>query len=215
MGIVVVPSYGADPATVTGPNLDAKVDGLATEFNGNIDNDNIVAAAGIEYTKLDLTGKIVNADIVSVAFGKITGTIVADSFSPTAVPSDDTASGLTITLTAADDQNFGDVCYINSSGKAAIAKADAAATAYAFVMATATIAADASGTYMLMGVARDDSQWAWTVGGPIFLSATGTTGNTLTQTAPTAADSVTQIVGVATHADRMFFLPSLVQVVHV
>jgi hypothetical protein len=67
MGIVVVPSFGADPVTVTGPTLDAKVDGLATEFNGSIDNANIKAGAAIAYTKLNLTGLIRNADIKSDA----------------------------------------------------------------------------------------------------------------------------------------------------
>ena len=46
------------------------------------------------------------------------------------------------------------------------------------------------------------------------ITVTGTTGNTLSQTAPSATDDVIQIVGVATHADRMFFNPSLVQVEH-
>lgn len=54
MGIVTVPAFGADPVTITGPTLDAKVDGLATEFNGNIDNDNIKSAAAIANSKLNL-----------------------------------------------------------------------------------------------------------------------------------------------------------------
>lgn len=54
MGIVSVPTFGADPVTITGPTLDAKVDGLATEFNGNIDNDNIKSAAAIANSKLNL-----------------------------------------------------------------------------------------------------------------------------------------------------------------
>lgn len=54
MGIVTVPSFGADPVSITGPTLDAKVDGLATEFNGSIDNDNIKSAAAIANSKLNL-----------------------------------------------------------------------------------------------------------------------------------------------------------------
>lgn len=54
MAIVVVPSFGADPVTITGPTLDAKVDGLATDYNGNIDNSNIVASAAIANSKLNL-----------------------------------------------------------------------------------------------------------------------------------------------------------------
>lgn len=54
MGIVLLPTFGADPVTITGPTLDAKVDGLATEFNGSIDNANIDAGAAIANSKLNL-----------------------------------------------------------------------------------------------------------------------------------------------------------------
>jgi hypothetical protein len=54
MAIVVVPTFGADPVTITGPTLDAKVDGLATDYNGNITNDNIATAAAIANSKLNL-----------------------------------------------------------------------------------------------------------------------------------------------------------------
>lgn len=77
----------------------------------------------------------------------------------------------------------------------------------------ASINANSSGNYLLYGIARDDT-WTWTVGGLIYITVTGTTGNTLSQSAPTGTDDVIQIVGVATHADRMFFNPQLVQVEH-
>jgi hypothetical protein len=74
MGIVVVPAFGADPVTVTGPTLDSKVDGLATEFNGNIENANIKAGAAIAYAKLNLTGQIVNGDLKTIdTAGKVEG----------------------------------------------------------------------------------------------------------------------------------------------
>lgn len=137
------------------------------------------------------------------------------SLTLTAAPSSDvTTSGLTITLAANENQAFGDVCYIASTGKAFIAKADAIANANALVMcADATISAAATGNYLLVGIARQDA-WNWTVGGLVYLSTTGTTTNTLTQTAPASANNVIQIVGVATHADRMYFNAQLVQVEH-
>ena len=133
----------------------------------------------------------------------------------TAAPaSDHLASGILISLTAAVALNFGDACYINSDGKAALGDADAIATASCIIMcADASIAENASGNFLLIGVARDDT-WTWTPGGLIYLSTTGTTGNTLTQTAPSGTDDVIQILGVATHADRMIFSPQLVQVEH-
>ena len=67
MGIVVVPSFGADPVTVTGPTLDSKVDGLATEFNGHIDENNLDPAISIPYANLNLTGLVRNDDVKSDA----------------------------------------------------------------------------------------------------------------------------------------------------
>lgn len=46
------------------------------------------------------------------------------------------------------------------------------------------------------------------MGGYVYLSTTGTTGNTLTQTAPTGTDDCVVIIGIATHADRMIINPS-------
>lgn len=74
MGLVTLPSYGADPQTINASNLNGKVDPLATEFNGNIENANIKAGAGIVYSKLTLTDGILNADINSaaaIAFSKL------------------------------------------------------------------------------------------------------------------------------------------------
>lgn len=125
--------------------------------------------------------------------------------------SDHTANGIKETLTAGENLVFGDVCYFKSDGKMWKADADAIATASVIGMALATISADATGSFLMIGVARDDT-WAWTVGGIIYLS---TTAGALTQTAPSGTDDVVQILGIATHADRMYFNPQLVQIEHV
>lgn len=106
---------------------------------------------------------------------------------------------------------FGDVCYVAADGDLEFADADAAATMPGFAMALAAINAAASGEWLLRGFARNDA-WTWTPGGLIYVSVTATTGNTLTQTAPSGAGDQVQIVGIATHADRMWFNPSLVLV---
>ena len=126
--------------------------------------------------------------------------------------SDHTASGIKIQLVATQAQNFGDVCYIASTGKASLGDADAISTSSCVVMlCDNSVSADATGTYLLFGIARDDT-WAWTAGATVYLSLTGTTGNTLTATIPSAVNDVVQIIGIATHADRLLFNPSLVQV---
>jgi len=55
MSIVTLPSYGSDPATVNAANLDGKVDPLATDYNGNIQNVNIASDAAIANYKLNLS----------------------------------------------------------------------------------------------------------------------------------------------------------------
>jgi len=125
---------------------------------------------------------------------------------------DATVSGITADFVAAGNIAFGDVCYIASTGKATLVDADAIASMSGLVMcADATISADATGSFLMIGFARNDA-WNWTVGGLIYGTVTATTGNTLSQTAPSGASDVVQVLGVATHADRMFFNPSLVQV---
>ena len=69
MRLVTLPNIGggSDPATINVSVLNGKVDPLATEFNGGIDNENIASGAGIVYSKLSLTNGILNADINSAA----------------------------------------------------------------------------------------------------------------------------------------------------
>lgn len=127
------------------------------------------------------------------------------------IPLDTKASGRTIKLTAHANVALGDVCYINADSEAQIADASVIATGTALFMAIATITADNVGEFISWGVVRNDA-WTWTPGGWIFLTITGTTGNTLSQTKPTATNEVVQIVGVALHADRLLFDPQLVQI---
>jgi len=67
MALVTLPNLGPDPFTVNASVLNGKVDPLATDYNGNIQNVNIAAGAGIVYSKLSLTDSILNADVNSSA----------------------------------------------------------------------------------------------------------------------------------------------------
>lgn len=131
------------------------------------------------------------------------------SFTP-APASDLTVSGVKVTLTAGEALVFGDVCYIKSDGKMGKADADAIATSSAVAIAIATIANNADGLFLMLGFLRNDG-YTWTVGGLLYLS---TTAGGITQTAPSGVDDVIQVLGVATHADRIYFNPQLVQVEH-
>jgi hypothetical protein len=105
---------------------------------------------------------------------------------------------------------FGDVCYMAADGDLEFADADAITTMPGLYMALGTIAAAASGEWLILGIARNDA-WSWTIGagtlGLIYVSTSGTTGNTLTQTAPSGSGDQVQIVGHAISATIMMFNP--------
>ena len=83
-------------------------------------------------------------------------------------------------------------------------------------MALGTIAAAASGEWLITGVVRGDAEWNWTIGpgtaGLIYATVTATTGNTLSQTAPVGSGDQVQIIGTALSADIMMFNPNPVLV---
>jgi len=118
VAIVNLPNIGngSDPATINVSVLNGKVDPLATDYNGNIQNVNIAAAAGIVYSKLSLTDGIVNADINSAAAivsSKLVLTAVTQlatavvTLTDGATPALNAALGGTFLLTAAGNRTIG------------------------------------------------------------------------------------------------------------
>ena len=123
-----------------------------------------------------------------------------------AVGTDHSWSGITVDGTAGENLTVGQTCYLKNDGKYWKSDADAAATMPVAAMATATIAADASGIFLLSGYMRDDT-WAWTVGGLLF--ADETTAGGMDQTAPAGSGDQVQVVGYALTADIVYFNPCL------
>ena len=167
--------------------------------------DIIYSATGNVTTRLPLgtVGQVVTTDGTDVAWGTMTGdNLLAE---PAA---DVTAVGLTESVTVGESVVFGNLLYIKSDGKWWKTDSNAAATMPGLRLALATASADASCSCLMIGKARDDS-WAWTVGGLIYASETA---GALTQTAPTTSGAQVQLVGVAYHADKISFNPSMVLV---
>ena len=100
MGIVTIPSFGADPVTITGPTLDAKVDGLATEFNGNIDDSNIDSAAAIANSKLNLAS--ISQNIAHSGTMTHSGTVTMTAKDISEAKGADVASATTTTIWVTD-----------------------------------------------------------------------------------------------------------------
>jgi len=103
---------------------------------------------------------------------------------------DSNAAGITAALYIASDGNLDE--------------ADASASGTMPCFGLAMEAGTGSKKVFQQGYVRHDA-WNWVVGGIIYVSET--TG-ALTQTPPATTGSQVQVVGVATHADRMFFSPN-------
>ena len=130
----------------------------------------------------------------------------------TEAPADLTYTGVTVVMTAGENLVAGDIVYFKSDGKVWKVDADAVATMPAMGMAVATIASSATGVILLQGIYRNDALYNWTVGGLIYASGTPGPG---TQTQPAGVNGVVQVIGIATHADRIYFNPVLTYITHV
>ncbi len=221
MGAVSNPAYGC--VSFNGTNNISTLAGILG--NGETENIWINSGTGGKVYIRDAGTDVVEVEASAVT---ITGTLAVTSTSTfanvvmgdaktvaldNAPDSDHTATGEITADTVGEAVAIGDVLYMKSDGKYWIADADASTTMPAMVMAIATISADASGNLLHQGYVRDDT-WNWTVGGLIYVTTTGTTGNSLTQTAPTGSGDQVQVVGYAVTADIMFFNPSMVLVEH-
>jgi hypothetical protein len=139
-----------------------------------------------------------------------TGVTMADAANQTwdvAPASDGGFSGDVESVTAGETVALRDVLYQKSADSEwYLADADALATMPVMRMAVGAGTDGNPVNTIVRGVVRYDT-WTWTPGQPIYVSTTGTTGNTLTQTAPSGESDVIQIVGYALSATVMYFDP--------
>jgi hypothetical protein len=106
----------------------------------------------------------------------------------------------------------GDAVYYKSDGKIYKADSDATTTMPAIGIAGSAGTSAGTTTVILHGIYRNDTLYNWgTVGGALYVSGTA---GALTQTQPTATDAVIQVVGLATHADRVYVAPTLLWFTH-
>lgn len=119
--------------------------------------------------------------------------------------SDLDVSGNTTSGTLTGVSSFGQALYVKTDGEFGLAKADSVTTMPVFAITTTS--GNGVQEVLTYGYARDDS-WDWTPGGILY--ASDATAGAFTQTAPTASGSQLQAVGIATHADRIFFNPNFV-----
>lgn len=178
--------------------------GVATPSTASAGSDYCAATSGSGVLKGNGTGGTAAA---------VSGTDYNEALILNPSIADHAYSGISFTATAGDNVALGDVCYLKSDGKYYLAKADVATTKMpGVVMATGTISASATGVFLQKGFIRDDSWTGQTVGGAVYVSITGTTTNTWTQTAPSATGNIVQDIGYAYAAKVLFFDPNRTQV---
>ena len=119
-----------------------------------------------------------------------------------------TASGIIVSMTYGESITIGDLLYFKSDGKVYQADANGTSTYPVMGLALAT-ASSGSNNVLLHGVYKDTTKWTGgsvlTVGGVCYLS---TTAGGTTQTQPSVLNDVIQVVGVAINASRIYFKPS-------
>jgi hypothetical protein len=217
-GALGTPS-GGTATNITGLPISTGVSGLGTNvatFLATPSSANLAAALTDETG----SGAAVFANtptLVTPTLGVATATSVAattfsgGAYQVTAAPADLGYSGITVAMTYGESLVPGDIVYIKSDG--AVWKADAnAAGLYPAVGLALETASSGTHLVLLHGIYRDDTRFNWTVGGTLYLSATA---GSATQTQPAATDDVIQVLGFATHADRMYFAPSRDIMTHV
>lgn len=74
MSLITIPNVFSAGAVIIASQHNSNFSVISSDYNGNIDNNNIAPAAAISYSKLSMTNSIVNADInssASIATSKI------------------------------------------------------------------------------------------------------------------------------------------------
>lgn len=111
----------SDGQTLTAAALNAEFNNILNDYNGGITNANISASAAIAYSKLSLTGAILNADLAgSIAASKISGTAATLAGTETLSNKRVTRRAVTVTQSATPTINTDntDLAYITGLAQA-------------------------------------------------------------------------------------------------
>lgn len=127
---------------------------------------------------------------------------------PTADPP---VSGFTVSMIYGESLVPGDLLCFNNG---AVWKADATGAAGLYPVMGLALETASSGSHLVLlhGIYSNASRYNFTtVGGQVYLAATvsqSAAAGTETQTQPAATNDLIQVIGIATHADRIYFNPS-------
>jgi hypothetical protein len=216
-------SVGAFGFLTVGSGLDLTTTTLTATANANaVTLASAAASAGLLIVSAGADRTATATDTVATinaTTGNVTtlnmlenGGIVLDA----ALSADGKYCGIVESGTAGATLAFGDVCYLAAAdSRWELTDADAAATSGPVKIGICVLAAAADGsatTMLLFGKIRADAAFpTFTVSAPVFLS--GTAGD-VTNTAPTATDSVTRIVGYGNDGNTLFWCPDPTWITH-
>ena len=161
---------------------------------GNID----IGASTFDTTGAVGTGTITVANDSVINMGEAGKVDFGDSD-----PDDNEATGIIISFTAQETLAVGDVVYMHTDGKVKKADMNAVSTMPAIGICTSAASGDAAVDVMIQGVMHDSSAFPTfsTVGADVYVSSSGD----ITATAPSGSGDTVQKIGVAIHADKVYF----------
>ncbi len=118
-------------------------------------------------------------------------------------PADNAATGIVFSFIAGTTLAIGDVVYMHTDGEVAKADADAVTSMPAIGICVGAGTDGNAVDVLVQGIMHDTSAFdTFTVGADIFVS---TTAGAVTATAPSGSGDTVQKVGVALHADMVYF----------
>lgn len=203
--------------TATGTELETLTDG--SDADSLHDHGQFVSGA-------EAVSAVATADpyLKNDASDSTSGTITAAGFTTTGIatlqavaidstPANDTCSGTTTEFTAGAALTRGDCCYPGSDKKMEKCDADAEATSRCIaIVEEATIAEDATGTFLLHGFFEKEFNFTDPddIGKKVYLSVTA---GAVSVTAPSGTDDCIVVVGNVMGADLIYFNPSVQAIV--
>ena len=159
----------------------------------------ILIGDGTGFTAAALSGQatMTNAGVVTVNSATLDST-----------PSDGVYNGIYASFTAGETITRGEIVYLvgDADNTVELARASDANKMPAVAIATADVANSATGIFMLFGVVHDTNLAALTRGHNVYVSRA--TDGAAQAGALSATGDLIQIIGVATHEDKMVFNPS-------
>lgn len=147
-------------------------------------------------------------DIIALQYTNSRWTLLSPPRALYPAQSSGLSTGMKAYFTANEAHQLGDLVRLNGSNTVTLASASSYSNALVIAMATESVSTSSRGTYLLRGFISNSS-WSFTVGAPVYLSTSGTSGNTLTQTKPTSSGTIVLPVGYAVSATTLYFNPSM------